>query len=67
MIYGLEDTILLTRIAARKSIELAGIPHDGGTVASMKSMMLVDDLNRIQLLWTWRPTTCRTSKGGWTS
>lgn len=50
MIYGLEDTILLTRIAARKSIELAGIPHDGGTVASMKSMMLVDDLNRIQLL-----------------
>lgn len=50
MIYGLEDTILLTRIAARKSIELAGIPHDGGTVASMTSMMLVDDLNSIQLL-----------------
>ena len=50
MIYGLEDTILLTRIAARKSIELAALAHDGGTVASMTSMMLVDDLNRIQLL-----------------
>lgn len=50
MIFGLEDTILLTRIAARKSIELAALAHDGGTVASMTSMMLVDDLNRIQLL-----------------
>lgn len=53
MIFGLEDVILLSRTAARKSLELAGLPYRPGTSpakAALLADMLVRDLNRIHLM-----------------
>lgn len=53
MIFGLEDVIVLSRTAARKSLELASLsykPDTSAAKAALLSDLLVKDLNRIHLM-----------------